>query len=124
MWDNNMTSDAGVSQVVAVVAWKSLQNLLTWCGPFKYQILQTKDTTSFWLIHCSHGVLGGLNQASQHHFAQQAVGFSAELCYDLGNTGVTHTYRKTNATEMCSLIPDRRASRIRVSSHLGGFAAA
>ena len=79
----------------------------------------------FWLINCSHGVLGGLNQASQHHFAQQAVGLSAELRYDLANTVVTHTYRRTNATEKCSLLQtDVLHVASVVNSHLGDFAAA
>lgn len=92
-----MEEEAGFSQMVAMVAWKPLQGVLTWCGPFWYQVLQAKYAMSFWLVHCSHGVLCSLNQASQHHFAQQAVGFSAELCYDFTNAGVTHAYRKTKA---------------------------
>ena len=83
--------------MVAMVAWKPLQSVLTRCGPFRYQVLQAKYAVSFWLVHCSHGVLSSLDQASQHHFAQQAVGFSAELCYDFTDAGVTHAYRKTKA---------------------------
>ena len=55
--------------MVAMVAWQPLQSVLTWCGPFWYQILQAKYATSFWLVYCSQSVLGSLNQASQHHFA-------------------------------------------------------
>lgn len=67
----------GVLQVVAVVAWKSLQSFLTWGGPYWNQVLQAEYAMPFWLVHCSHGVFGSLNQAPQHHFAQQVVGFGA-----------------------------------------------
>lgn len=87
----------GVSQVVAVVAWKSLQRFLAWGGSFWNQALQTKYAMPFWLIHCRHGVLGSLNQGSQHHFAQQVVCFSAQLRDDLVNAGVTHSYRTSTA---------------------------
>lgn len=67
----------GVSQMVAVVAWESLQSFLTWSGSYWNQVLQAEYAVPFWLVHCRHGVFGSLNQAAQHHFAQQVVGFSA-----------------------------------------------
>lgn len=85
----------GVLQVVAVVAWKSLQSFLTRGAPFGNQVLQAEYAMPFWVAHCSHGIFGSLNQATQHHLAQQLVGFSAELCYDLADAVVTHAYRRS-----------------------------